>query len=340
MPTKQLTTNKSYPKLLSDLKSILLEGLKKIEEQRVKTYWQTGEMISEYLLEGKQRGDGLFIRLSEDLEIDQRTLYHSVGFYQAFPSLSTCSNLTWSQYRILSTVEDKSRRDFLEDQAVKLGWDARRLQQAIKIERLKWAKRVEPVETVESVKLKFTRGKLYTYRLIKPKIINPTESELLVDCGFSIWRDVALLGITSPGAGEIVESRKSGSYYSFNYSAAKSSQLFTFKALVERVVDADTIWVHIDLGFNCWSRQKIRFRGIDAPEVSTAKGIKAKEFVEDRLAGVPFVIIKTHSPDKYDRYLSDVFYKEGESSPEVALRYGKYLNQELLDLGLAVGMTS
>lgn len=326
---------RSYQDLLKDLKSILLEGLRKIEAQRVKTYWQTGELISRYLLESKQRGDGLFIRLSEDLEIDRRTLYYSVEFYRESPSLHTCANLTWSHYRILLSVEDKSRRAFLKDQTVKLGWDVRRLQQAIKVERLGRIKRVEPVEQVKSAKLNFVRGKLYAYRLIKPKIINPTESELLVDCGFSVWRDVALLGITSPGAGEIVESKKSGSYYSFNYSAAKSSQLFTFKALVERVVDADTIWVHIDLGFNCWSRQKIRFRGIDAPEVSTVKGIKAKEFVEAKLAGVPFVIIKTYSPDKYGRYLSDVYYKQDESSPEVVVRYGKYLNQELLDLGLA-----
>ncbi len=197
-PTKQLSTDKTYPKLLSDLKSILLESLRKIEEQRVKAYWQTGELISKYLLESKQYGDGLFIRLAEDLEIKERTLYRSVQFYQAYPSLSTWTNLTWSHYRILLTVEDKKRCNLFEMQTVKLGWDARRLQQAIKIERLKWVKSVEPVEQAESVKLNFVRGKLYAYRLIKPKIINPTESELLVDCGFSVWQDVALLGINSP----------------------------------------------------------------------------------------------------------------------------------------------
>ncbi|MFC1645662.1 DUF1016 N-terminal domain-containing protein [Candidatus Omnitrophota bacterium] len=333
--TKHTLQVTSYDSLLKNLKSILLEGLKRIEEQRVKTYWQTGELISKYLLESKQYGDGLFIRLSEDLEINKRTLEQSVRFFQTYPNANTCSHLKWSLYRLLISVEDQKRRSFFEEQSIEHGWDARRLQQAIKIERLKKVKRVEPVEPVEPVKLKFVRGKLYSYRLIKPKIINPLKAELLVDCGFSVWRDVALLGISSPAVGDIIESRRSGSYYSFNYSSAKSNQLFTFKALIERIVDADTIWVHIDLGFNCWTRQKIRFRGIDAPEVSTAKGVKAKEFVEAILSKVSFVIIKTHSPDKYGRYLSDVFYLPKSDNPQTALNEGIFLNQELLNLGLA-----
>jgi len=104
---------------------------------------------------------------------------------------------------------------------------------------------------------------------------------------------------------------------------------------VERITDADTIWVHIDLGFKSWSRQKIRFRGIDAPEVSTKKGQKAKEFVEAALSQAPFVVIKTYYPDKYGRYLSDIFYMQNEDEPQNVLKQGIFLNQQLLDLGLA-----
>ncbi len=93
--------------------------------------------------------------------------------------------------------------------------------------------------------------------------------------------------------------------------------------------------VNIDLGFGNWMRQKLRLRGIDAPEISTQKGQKAKQFVEAVLKDIPFVIIKTHGSDKYDRYLVDIFYIVDEKNPQVVLEQGIFLNQQLLDLGLA-----
>ena len=111
--------------------------------------------------------------------------------------------------------------------------------------------------------------------------------------------------------------------------------------------------VNIDLGFGNWMRQKLRLRGIDAPEISTQKGQKAKQFVEAVLKDIPFVIIKTHGSDKYDRYLVDIFYPplelrrtgsplkfrrtglQDELNPQVVLEQGIFLNQQLLDLGLA-----
>ena len=101
------------------------------------------------------------------------------------------------------------------------------------------------------------------------------------------------------------------------------------------MTDADTIWVHIDLGFYSHTRQKLRFRGIDAPEISTKKGQKAKEFVEATLSKVSFIIIRSTSLDKYGRPLTDIFYLEGESDPQKVLEAGIFLNQELLDKGLA-----
>jgi len=331
----------SYLKLLKDLKSILIQGLKVIEEQRVKTYWQTGELISEYLLESKQHGDGLFLRLSADLEIDQRTLYHSVEFYEAFPNLSTCSNLPWSQCRLLITIDDKQKRGFFLRQAVKENWTVEKLQDVIRIYKLQFQDLTKelPQKQEKTPKLSFTRGRLYTYRLIKPDIINTANAGLLVDCGFYFWRDLKLIGISQPAEGGAIESVKTGAHYSFKYSDAKRKHLYTYKALVERIVDADTIWVNIDLGFASWTRQKLRFRGIDAPEISTQKGKRAKEFVEAALSKVSFIIIKSHSLDKYGRPLTDIFYLENENNPQVVLEKGIFLNQQLLDIGLAKIMT-
>jgi len=134
--TKALAQDKTYVKLLNQLKSVLIQGLKAIEEQRVKTYWQTGELISKHLLASKQRGDELFRRLSAGLNIGERTLYRSVQFYKTFPTLSGRTNLGWTHYRLLLSVTDKNRRNSFQSQALKHNWNAEELQEAIRLERL------------------------------------------------------------------------------------------------------------------------------------------------------------------------------------------------------------
>ena len=104
---------------------------------------------------------------------------------------------------------------------------------------------------------------------------------------------------------------------------------------VTRVVDGDTIVVLIDCGFGIRINQRLRLRNIDTPELTTPKGVKAKQFVESKLKPSPFVIIKTYGSDKYDRYLVDVFYLKGKKDAKRLVEQGKFLNQELLDQGLA-----
>ena len=330
--------SKSYITLLKNLKSILIEGLRVIEEQRVKTYWNTGKLVLDYLLENKQHGDGLFLRLSEDLGIDQRTLYHSVEFYETFPNLSTCSNLTWSQCRLLITVDEKQKRDFFKTQAIKQHWTVEKLRDVIRLYKLQLKDlRKEQPKQEKAPKLSLTRGRLFTYKLIEPEplLYRVGGTGLLIDCGFYFWRQIPIKGIQSPEEGQIIESIQTEQGYKFKSSAATKKQLYTYKTFVERVIDADTIWVNIDLGFASWTRQKLRFRGIDAPEISTKKGEKAKEFVEATLSKVKFIIIRSTSLDKYGRPLSDIFYLEGEDDPQKVLEKGTFLNQQLLDLGLA-----
>lgn len=333
---KQEILDKSYLKFLNNLKSILVHSLKIIEEQRAKTYWQTGQLISTYLLESKQYGDGLFIRLSQDLGIRERTLYRSVQFFEVFPNLSALKNLSWNHYILLLAVEDANKRDFFKKQAVRQSWSSRQLQKSIRIYKLQLKNSIKKLPKSEKPpKLSVTRGKLFTYKLIKPERITPQSTELLVDCGFDIWREIPLKGISKPEDGQIVESNKTDSGYKFQDTDATTKQLYTYKSFVEKVTDADTIWVNIDLGFESWTRQKLRFRGIDAPEISTKKGERAKEFVEATLSKVKFIVIRSASLDKYGRPLSDILYLEGETDPQKVLEEGIYLNQQLLDLGLA-----
>ena len=143
----------------------------------------------------------------------------------------------------------------------------------------------------------------------------------------------------------MIESRKKGNSYYFE-SVSSSKEMFTYKAYLERVIDGDTLLVNIDLGFSVFIEQRLRLRGVDAPELGTSegkspvsplrKGTDAKKFVESRLKDCEFLIIKTHGSDKYDRYLVDVFYLKGEDNEDKVLRDGTFLNNELLEEGLAL----
>ena len=59
------------------------------------------------------------------------------------------------------------------------------------------------------------------------------------------------------------------------------------------------------------------------------------EAVIEMLAPVSFVVLTTSRTDKYDRYLADVFCLPGATTADEVLEHGVYLNQRLLDEGLA-----
>ena len=169
---------------------------------------------------------------------------------------------------------------------------------------------------------------------------------MLIDCGFNIYKESEIAnfpataiksssGSALGGRSEFVETVKTESDYKFIKSSANRKQLYTYKAYIKKIIDGDTMWVNIDCGFKVWAKQKIRLRGIDTPGIETKKGIESFKFVCKALKNLPFIIIKSHGRDKYDRYLTDIFYSKGEEDPLIVLEKGKFLNQVLLDEGLA-----
>ena len=112
--------------------------------------------------------------------------------------------------------------------------------------------------------------------------------------------------------------------------------LHTYTGIVEKVVDGDTLDVRIDLGFDVWRVERLRLRGIDAPEMNTPAGRAAREFVERALAGCELVAFRTYKTDIYARYIADVFYDPAARERTAIVTQGRFLNQELLDAGQAV----
>ena len=329
----KIPVSTDYPKLLRSIKKEIAQGQLAVRKQQALTYWKVGRLISRQLLRNKERaeyGVQLFKKLVQDLGVDKNTLHQSVGFYRKFPIVSARVQLDWTHYRELISVEDKSLRRKLENKATRQKLTTRQLKEEINKEK--------PVTIIVPQVYKFPvqRGQLYTYKIVKSPAgsVQPIEGYVIVDCGFSAMK-LHPQGSASLKPGDIVQSIKKDSYYELRASTASPKDLYTFKAYLERIVDGDTIWVTVDLGFYMILHQKLRFRHINVPELSTSQGRKAKKFIESRLKPLDFVVIKTYSSDKYDRYLVDVFYLAGEKDESVVAKQGTLLNKELIEEGLA-----
>ncbi|HNE11673.1 MAG TPA: thermonuclease family protein, partial [Leptospiraceae bacterium] len=179
--------------------------------------------------------------------------------------------------------------------------------------------------------------KLYTYKVVRKYKAEDADSIPHIDLGFSILLEEKEK-LSKFKLGSIVESIKDNKDYSFKLKT-NHKERFTYKAYLERVIDGDTLLVTIDLGFSISIKQRLRLRGLDAPEISTSpqnpltsskKGLASKRFIESCLKDCKFLIIKTHGKDKYDRYLVDVFYLKNELDEEKVLKDGLFLNNELL----------
>lgn len=106
--------------------------------------------------------------------------------------------------------------------------------------------------------------------------------------------------------------------------------MYEYKAKVLDVHDGDTITAEIDLGFRVTVVIKIRFYGINTPEIvgpTKDAGLKSKQRVVDLLLGKE-ILIKTHKDkqEKYGRWLADIYLPNLLPS----------INQLLINEGLAV----
>lgn len=330
MPLTALERQKKIPisdyvKLRDAVRKTLLLGRQRIEQEKVRTYWETGRLLNQHVkISSSSRPDygrQVVSRLSRDLEISERVLYYTVGFARAFPNLNRRSNLVWSHYRALTSVpDDKVRRELME-RAARHGWTSEQLIEKIKKEIREESSTPLPHPPKEIAAFKPKRGTLNAYRVVLSEV-------LLMDLGFSsfIERPALKSGRFKEGDIIVVATRRDAARADVAprptrrgvreaisiLKNATPADLYTYTAEVEKIIDADTYWLWIHIGFDIWMRQKVRLRGIDAPEIGTQAGLAAKRFAESQLASSDPSIYKpvtvtTTKPDKYDRYLSDIW---------------------------------
>ena len=90
--------------------------------------------------------------------------------------------------------------------------------------------------------------------------------------------------------------------------------MYEYNAVVDRVVDGDTINCTIDLGFNVWKKMRVRLEGINTPETRTRdleekkRGLAAKERLIEMLEfNKNKCVIQVSGVGKYGRALGTLF---------------------------------
>ncbi len=115
--------------------------------------------------------------------------------------------------------------------------------------------------------------------------------------------------------------------------------LWRYRAKVGRVIDGDTIDAVIDVGFGIEVTERLRFKGIQTPEIfgvptndpSYQRGKEAKRYVERRLADNDGrFLVTTSKRGKWRRWLADLHLPDTDRT----------LNDELIDHGLATDYDS
>lgn len=323
-----------YRRLLDEIRKEMERGFRKVEEllerQKVLSYWAIGRKIHTYLNTHDQpRGAiGEFYEdLSKDLGIHDRTLQQCEQFFRFFPKLKPHPALKWSHYRFLLSVPDESKRQAWLVRIQKENMAADELRLALMPPR-------EKMETAAAALKIPARGKLYTYRLLRADDIENFETPWFVDLGFASRREAPASKAVLDNK-HLYTSEKLKSGYRLKVTDAKTSELFTFAAKLRRVIDGDTLLVAVDQGFSCWTEQRLRFLGIDAPELDTLAGARAKKWLEDKLADSRTIIVKTYKSDNWDRYLVDLFYLPQEADMRRVAAEGIWLNGEMVKEGIA-----
>jgi len=320
---------RSYAELRRAVEAAVFKGRAEIEKAWIHTYHDTGRLINEHILLNKDRagyGAHVFERLAEDTGISKRTLHECAQFHRCFPIVRALAQLTWNHYRLLCQVPSAAERKGLLAATLKQNWSSPQLEAQVRQSSARWPDAAPPTKDV-------TPPKLLTPRRGTAGVCKVIDSGagLVVDLGFATYLDLPL----RPGSGQADDTGlKAGAFARVDSAGratavegATKADLFTYSAAVLKVVDGDTLWVKIYLRPRQWVKQKLRLRDLDCPEIATPEGKAAQRFTAALLAQATAVTVCTTKPDKYDRYLADVFVTTGDGE--------KFLNNELLDNGHA-----
>lgn len=336
-----VNSDNEYDALLNDIVTVYEQtvgvGVRQRNEQLAQSFWEIGDRI----VAGEKRagiveryGKRLVVQLSEDLtarfgEGFGRTNMFTVRRFRLTYQRDELNDfLTWSHYKTLLSVRDDEKRRALEQEAVENRISDTRLQEMARL-----ANRRTAAQNGENL-LQPRKGRLYLYKVVTAE--RGGRKQHLLDCGFHVKRRVRLNGIKRVADGDYLESEKvSGDEYRFQQADCEAGERYCYHAEVLHVVDGDTLVIRVDVGFDTSVDERFRLRGIDAPELDTNDGRRAKQFVAQRVKPGAPVLLFTYGCDMYGRYLADVFYSTAKIGRHPSVATGRFLNLELIENGHA-----
>ena len=119
--------------------------------------------------------------------------------------------------------------------------------------------------------------------------------------------------------------------------------MYEYNAVVDRVVDGDTIKCTIDLGFSTWKKITVRMEGINTPESRTRDkeekilGLAAKDRLVDILGyNNNKCILKVSGLGKFGRALASVYVNTLSPTSEKTSITEINVNKQLIAEGHAV----
>lgn len=137
-----ISKDNNYQTLLQDVQSLISKGkykaYKAFDNILVQTNWQIGERVVREELKQKDRagyGKVLIKNLAIDLNIKNRDLHNIIRFYRFYPIVCLVSTqLSWTHYRYLITIDEKRKRTFYQNKAILDCWSVKELIKQIKKE--------------------------------------------------------------------------------------------------------------------------------------------------------------------------------------------------------------
>jgi predicted nuclease of restriction endonuclease-like (RecB) superfamily len=131
--------------LISQIKAIIIasqeRAVRAVDHERTIMYWHIGKYIFEEEQQGKDRaeyGKRLIDFLAVQLEPEfgsgygHRQLRRFRQFYRQFPIVSAVrTQLNWTQYKLLISVEDPDKREFYIAESTKNHWTSRQMERQI-----------------------------------------------------------------------------------------------------------------------------------------------------------------------------------------------------------------
>ena len=119
--------------------------------------------------------------------------------------------------------------------------------------------------------------------------------------------------------------------------------MYEYKAIVDRVVDGDTIDVTIDLGFKTWKKVRVRMEGINTPESRTRnleekkKGLAAKARLQEILDyNSNECVLKVSGVGKFGRAIASVYVDTLSPASDKSSMTEINVNKQLIEEGHAV----